>query len=46
MSERPAFDDLDALARLLDARFRIPFTNVRFGLDGLGVQSHRVMESS
>ncbi|MEL6103593.1 MAG: DUF4112 domain-containing protein [Pseudomonadota bacterium] len=35
MSERPAFDDLEALARLLDARFRIPFTDVRFGLDGL-----------
>lgn len=29
------FDDLDALARLLDSRFRIPLTNIRFGLDGL-----------
>ncbi len=29
------FDDLDALAGLLDSRFRIPFTNIRFGLDSL-----------
>lgn len=29
------FDDLDMLAGLLDSRFRIPFTNVRFGLDSL-----------
>ncbi|MEM0986709.1 MAG: DUF4112 domain-containing protein [Pseudomonadota bacterium] len=29
------FDDLDALANLLDAKFRIPLTNVRFGLDSI-----------
>ncbi|MEM7767621.1 MAG: DUF4112 domain-containing protein [Pseudomonadota bacterium] len=35
MTEKRDFDDLEALANLLDARFRIPFTNVRFGLDSL-----------
>jgi len=29
------FEDLETLARLLDSRFRIPFTNIRFGLDSV-----------
>lgn len=29
------FEDLETLARLLDSRFRIPFTNIRLGLDSL-----------
>ena len=31
----PALRDLDRLAQLMDARFRIPGTNIRFGLDAL-----------
>jgi hypothetical protein len=31
----PALHRLDALAKLLDNQFRIPGTNLRFGLDGL-----------
>ena len=35
-SKRPATArDLDWLAELLDSRFRIPGTNIRFGLDSL-----------
>ena len=31
----PALRDLDRLARLMDSRFRIPGTDIRFGLDAL-----------
>ena len=39
-SDRPATiqqsaSDLDALARLLDSAFRIPFTRIRFGVDAI-----------
>ncbi len=35
MADDPRLRDLDALARLLDDRFRIPGTPVRFGIDGV-----------
>ena len=28
-------DDIDRMARLLDARFTIPGTNIRYGLDSV-----------
>lgn len=31
----PALKNLDALARLMDAQFKIPGTNIKFGLDAL-----------
>ncbi len=31
----PRLDEIESLARLLDSRFRIPGTGIRFGLDGL-----------
>lgn len=31
----PGLDHLDFLARLMDTRFRVPGTNIRFGLDAL-----------
>jgi hypothetical protein len=35
MSTDPELKRLDALAKLLDNQFRIPGTNMRFGLDGI-----------
>ena len=32
---RPALKNIDRLAKLMDAQFRVPGTNFRFGLDGL-----------
>ncbi|HUR66886.1 MAG TPA: DUF4112 domain-containing protein [Chitinophagaceae bacterium] len=32
---QPGLKNLDTLAKLMDAQFRIPGTNIRFGLDGL-----------
>jgi hypothetical protein len=32
---KPGLKNLDALAKLMDAQFRIPGTNIRFGLDGI-----------
>lgn len=32
---KPSFKGLDAMADILDNRFRIPFTNMRFGIDAL-----------
>lgn len=34
-SPKSQLDDIEALTRLLDDRFRIPGTSIRFGLDGL-----------
>lgn len=35
MLQHPALKNIDRLAKLMDAQFRIPGTNYRFGLDGL-----------
>jgi hypothetical protein len=32
---KPGLKNLDALAKLMDAQFRIPGTDIRFGLDGI-----------
>lgn len=32
---QPGLKNLDALAKLMDAQFRIPGTNIRFGMDAL-----------
>ncbi|MCW3089985.1 MAG: hypothetical protein JWP81_1054 [Ferruginibacter sp.] len=34
-SEHPAMSHLDLLARLMDSQFKIPGTNIKFGLDPL-----------
>ena len=33
--QHPALKNLDSLAKLMDAQFRVPGTNFRFGLDGI-----------
>lgn len=33
--QRPVISNLDSLAKLLDSQFKIPGTNIRFGLDSL-----------
>lgn len=34
-STNPALIEIDKLARLMDSQFRVPGTNLRFGLDGI-----------
>lgn len=34
-SSNPALKNIESLAKLMDAQFRIPGTNYRFGLDGI-----------
>lgn len=34
-TKKPNLENLDALARLMDAQFRVPGTSIRFGLDAL-----------
>jgi hypothetical protein len=34
-SSNPALKHIDSLAKLMDAQFRVPGTNMRFGLDGI-----------